>query len=411
MAATKFGNLCFEDNAIAHARGKITTEEYLEGMLCHLTGVRHAQDTPLKRINSDGLSMAIQSCLFETNFKCLKDVSIIKRLLLTCWYGNLDIELLGPKVLAALQPFCISDKILLAMICISITRRDLALLKYCFTLTDSDAVFWAATTSPTLVSAAANPDPIIWDVLLDNGWSRPSGQYWEIASSGLAIKELPGDQTHQERLATLAMIAMKDPRRIDLLNVLFSHGLRVSNSLLNKAAVSADPPTMKTLLENCDDEMSDVNESKALLVAAGSNGRIVETLLDFGFGVNWKAPHPPLEKDKSNEKVKKEKEEKRKHSPSDKKQEGDQKGSREHKEHKEHREHREHEEGGTADSRTALHVAAAMGNFDAVKILLEHGAKTDITDSQGRTPEQTALENGTAEIAKLLKVIHDSRRK
>lgn len=77
MATTHPTKLCFEDNSIAHSHGKITTEEYLDGMLCHLTGVRHAQDTPLKRIKSDGLSMAIQSCLFELNFKYLKGLSFL----------------------------------------------------------------------------------------------------------------------------------------------------------------------------------------------------------------------------------------------------------------------------------------------------------------------------------------------
>lgn len=69
MAKTK---LCFEDNASAYTRGKITTEEYLDGMLVHLTGVRHSQDTPLEKIEKDGISMSIQSCLFESDFKYLQ---------------------------------------------------------------------------------------------------------------------------------------------------------------------------------------------------------------------------------------------------------------------------------------------------------------------------------------------------
>lgn len=49
-------------------------------MLAHLTGARHAQDTPLKRLSIDGLGMAIQSCLFEPGFECLIGLSFILQL-------------------------------------------------------------------------------------------------------------------------------------------------------------------------------------------------------------------------------------------------------------------------------------------------------------------------------------------
>ncbi|CZR50969.1 uncharacterized protein PAC_00844 [Phialocephala subalpina] len=274
-----------------------------------------------------------------------------------------------PKVLTALQPFCISDKILLAMICISITRRDLALLKYCFTLTDPDAVFWAATTSLVLISATAMPDPIIWDVLLDNGWSRPSGQHWEAASTGLTIQTLPGGQTHQEWLSSLALIAMKDARRIDLLNVLCFRRFC----------------DMRSLLENYDGEEGEVNGSKALLVAAGSNQRISRLYSISGLIIDWKALSPSSDRD--NEKIK----EKDTHKETDRKQL-----------------HSHHDKKRGGEKKT-LHVAAAMGNLDAFKMLSKHGARTDIKDSHGRTAERTALENGGVEIAELLKVIDFSR--
>lgn len=189
-------------------------------------------------------------------------------------------------------------------------------------------------------------------------------------------------------LASLALLAMKDPRRIDLLSVLFSHDLRVSKSLLNKAAVSADPAMMRTLLENYDEEDEEVDGSKALLVAAGSNWRIIETLLDGWFDVDWKASPSPSGRDEGCERE-------------------DKKTSRGQKEHKE----RQEEKGGAAESRTLLHVAAAMGNLDAVKMLLKHGTRTDIKDNHGPTPEKTALENGRMEIAELLEIIHASRKK
>mgnify|MGYP001250905383 CR=1 FL=1 len=48
---------------------------------------------------------------------------------------------------------------------------------------------------------------------------------------------------------------------------------------------------------------------------------------------------------------------------------------------------------------TALCEAARYGRIDAVNVLLKHGAKTDITDETGRTPQQWAVENRRLEIA------------
>lgn len=52
--------------------------------------------------------------------------------------------------------------------------------------------------------------------------------------------------------------------------------------------------------------------------------------------------------------------------------------------------------------RTALHVAAAEGRRDIVKVLLELGADATIKNDDGETADQEALESHHADIAKMI---------
>ena len=66
--------MCFEFSAVAHSRGEIPFDEYLDRMLAHLRGTRHPEDIPQKRLLFDALSMVIQSCIFEQGFSILEGV-------------------------------------------------------------------------------------------------------------------------------------------------------------------------------------------------------------------------------------------------------------------------------------------------------------------------------------------------
>src|SRR5690606_11265595 len=51
---------------------------------------------------------------------------------------------------------------------------------------------------------------------------------------------------------------------------------------------------------------------------------------------------------------------------------------------------------------TALQQAAVIGNLKAVKILLDHGADTDLPDNDGKTALYQAVQGGHLEVVKVL---------
>ena len=57
---------------------------------------------------------------------------------------------------------------------------------------------------------------------------------------------------------------------------------------------------------------------------------------------------------------------------------------------------------GDYDRRCAIHVAAAEGKLDAVKMLLSHGASINVSDRWGETPLDGAAKNGQIEVATYL---------
>ena len=51
----------------------------------------------------------------------------------------------------------------------------------------------------------------------------------------------------------------------------------------------------------------------------------------------------------------------------------------------------------------ALHCAAAEGNIDVTKFLVEHGANVKATNKKGKTPLDIASERGHEDVAQYLK--------
>lgn len=76
---------CFLISGIAYSRGQINRADYISYMLAHLRGVRHAEDSS-NIVISNPLSEAIQSCLFQSNFKPLAGKSKFENdVLLMTW--------------------------------------------------------------------------------------------------------------------------------------------------------------------------------------------------------------------------------------------------------------------------------------------------------------------------------------
>ncbi len=55
------------------------------------------------------------------------------------------------------------------------------------------------------------------------------------------------------------------------------------------------------------------------------------------------------------------------------------------------------------NSLTPLHYSAKFNQVDVARLLIELGAKADITNNCGKTPLQVAEKHGRDEIAKLIK--------
>lgn len=238
--------------------------------------------------------------------------------------------------MGVLEAHGISKNIFEAMLCISCLRKDHALLKYCLNLDyNASDIINKNPWCPIWKATIKAPDLQIWRLLIDNG---------------LLGREAGG--MRQARLNSLAAKAMSaDLPRVELLQDLFRQGVVMSKRLLNVAAQKTDPDTMRYLVSKS--SLQELEKSNALLVAAHSNGRVIEVLLDSGMNINAEvAATDPFD---------------------------------------------------FSASTTPLHNAAQVGNMEAVKLLLERGASWTKRDNQRKTAADRAEENGHQEVADFIR--------
>jgi len=65
----------FRVSAVAHSRGRITTEVYIDNLLAHLGSTFHPsrdENTRKNKMLLDAMSMSIQSCMIEPDFVVIK---------------------------------------------------------------------------------------------------------------------------------------------------------------------------------------------------------------------------------------------------------------------------------------------------------------------------------------------------
>ncbi|KIN02923.1 hypothetical protein OIDMADRAFT_18485 [Oidiodendron maius Zn] len=116
-----------------------------------------------------------------------------------------------------------------------------------------------------------------------------------------------------------------------------------------------DANTMRYLVSKFD--VSQMNSSCALAVAAAANTRVLDILLDSGMDINWMHDNMMM---------------------------------------------KDPRDGHDGIFHTALHTAARRGNRESVTLLLQRGANRDIKDTRGRTAAERAVQYGHNDIAELI---------
>ncbi|KAH8812333.1 ankyrin repeat-containing domain protein [Xylogone sp. PMI_703] len=267
---------------------------------------------------------------------------------MSCSNGNLDsVKQHAPAVLASLKSNGISDNILGAMICIACANRYNDLLDYCFSLSDNPVGLMEKMENAIWITTKRTLDPGVWAKLLDYGWlSRPPKNSFRCFSK---LADLALQPTHLAPQSALPI------PRIELMEVLFSHGYVLSNSALHDA-IQIDFDTIRYLLSKMDADK--IKNSSSLLMSAAEqhDPQVVELLLDSGVDINWMSSEDKNWNERERQLF----------------------------------------------SLTALHCAAENGSIEVVELLLQRGARRDIKDSWGRTPAMVALRNNRPDVAQLI---------
>jgi Ankyrin repeats (3 copies) len=304
--------------------------------------------------------MVIQGCIFQPDFTPLagkafmrnpallitcnlnSDVTIettsLEKLMNDCWNGKLEaVKDSAPSVLVAVKAHGIHDPILTALLVIAVTQKVFPLVSYLLSLTPNPHSLLAPFPSPICMAASSSPQSQVWALLLDNGLASSIHR-----ARGSPASVLAGSVFHEKS------------NQIELFDVLFAHGLHISDQLFNSAASTVGEDTMRYLVTKCQPEYMDA--TGALHAAAGSNGRVVGILVDAGMDVNYhRVPAPSFDNH-------------------------------------------------MWPSSTALHLAASKGDMRTVKVLLEKGADKTVKNTWRQTAEDAAMAEGHGEVAEIIRI-------
>jgi hypothetical protein len=249
-----------------------------------------------------------------------------------------NVKATAPSLIKSLKPHGISRNILETLICIAVIRGDYSLLEYGFVLADDDSDLkkMSEKTSICIAINFSPPNVGIWRLLLDNGFYLGQLGYGRRGDlETLARFALTGDQPH-----------------LELLELLFQHGLTISNYAFSLAAEKLDAEGIRWLVSKCESQKI---QSGALITAARCNSAsVVEILIDAGMDVNYVA------------------------GPSNDPFDG-------------------------RPSTSPLIEAASVGNLEVVKLLLERGATNDWTNNHGWSAARIVANRGYPDVAEFIR--------
>ncbi|KIM98758.1 hypothetical protein OIDMADRAFT_31525 [Oidiodendron maius Zn] len=343
---------CFEYSAIAHYHGILSSEEYLDRMLAHLSGMRHSEDNSVMNLQ-DPLSMVLHTCAKQLAEVIIEDTSSIKKLLLDAWIGRVeDMTTQAPYVLGSLEAYGISTNIYEGLLCIACLTGKIQLLSYFLTINEYLVRLAGSTLQPLQAAIRkTKPDVAIWTVLLDKGLYLSRGTYdptWSLSA--------PEDSKLLVTFWANKSLSNSLPA-VELISFLFTRGFVVTADFLRSAVSKMNSDFVRWVLTKCDPNLI----TGTLLISAARNSpQVVDILLDTGIDVNF-STGPSKDNDPF------------------------------------------HPIPGTI---TALHVAADTRNADVVRLLLERGANKFARNTWGQNAEDIAtqqLPGPYTEIVDLIK--------
>ncbi|KAH9207209.1 ankyrin repeat-containing domain protein [Leptodontidium sp. 2 PMI_412] len=345
---------CFHYNYLAHDRGILCSDDYLNRMLAHLSGVRHPEDKSTMTL-SDPLSMVFHACTEQLDTVIIEGTSSIKKLVLDSWFGETEVVTVQtPLVLGSLEPYGISTNMYEGLLCIACMTGRIKLLNYFLSL-DNYLVRLAGSKLRPLQSAISRtyPDVTMWSILLGRGlYLQERGSKFDPTYSPPADGIYPGLDFNSWADKALS------PRlpATELLDFLIARGFVVTENFFHSAVSKMNLEFVRWLLTKCEPNSF---TGLILFFATSNSPQMVDMILDTGVDVNLRDrpgfddPFRPM-----------------------------------------------------PGYRTALHQAAERGRADIVKLLLERGAHKSLKDSWSQTAKDLAA-NPLQPFPEIVDLIHN----